>query len=258
MDAIVTAGGIPAPGEMLYPYTQGKPKALLEICGKPMIQWVLDALCGAETIDKVVVIGLPEDSGVVCSKVVAYLPNQGGMLDNIRAGVIKILEIDPGAKHTVVVSSDIPGITSDMVNWVVNESMKTDEDLYYMVITRKEMEARFPGSRRSYTHLKDYEVCGGDLNVIRTMTVTQDDELWKRIIAARKSVFKQAALIGYDTLFLLLLRAITMQDAVNKVSKRLKISGRAVVCPYPEIGMDVDKPFQLEIMRADLAKRGQA
>jgi hypothetical protein len=38
------------------------------------------------------------------------------------------------------------------------------------------------------------------------------------------------------------------------VSKRLGLRGRAVVCPYAEIGMDVDKPFQLEIMRADLSR----
>ncbi len=46
MDAIVIAGGVPTPVEPLYPYTQGKPKALLDLCGKPMIQWVLDALEG--------------------------------------------------------------------------------------------------------------------------------------------------------------------------------------------------------------------
>jgi NDP-sugar pyrophosphorylase family protein len=39
MDAVVTAGGIPKPDELLYPYTLGKPKALLEIAGKPMVQW---------------------------------------------------------------------------------------------------------------------------------------------------------------------------------------------------------------------------
>jgi NDP-sugar pyrophosphorylase family protein len=44
MDAIVIAGGIPEPGDPLYEYTQGQPKALLDIAGKPMVQWVLDAL----------------------------------------------------------------------------------------------------------------------------------------------------------------------------------------------------------------------
>ena len=47
MDAIVTAGGIPQPGEPLYEYTLGASKAMLDVVGKPMIQWVLDALEGA-------------------------------------------------------------------------------------------------------------------------------------------------------------------------------------------------------------------
>jgi len=37
----------------------------------------------------------------------------------------------------------------------------------------------------------------------------------------------------------------------------LSIKGRAIVCPYAEVGMDVDKPHQLAIMRADLAKRAK-
>jgi hypothetical protein len=36
---------------------------------------------------------------------------------------------------------------------------------------------------------------------------------------------------------------------------RLNITGKAIVCPYAEVGMDVDKLFQLEIMREDLKKR---
>ena len=66
MDALVTAGGIPDPNEPLYEYTHGEPKAMLDICGKPMVQWVLNALEGAKTVDRIVVAGLPPDSGVSC------------------------------------------------------------------------------------------------------------------------------------------------------------------------------------------------
>jgi hypothetical protein len=62
-------------------------------------------------------------------------------------------------------------------------------------------------------------------------------------------------LIGFDTLFLLLFRMVTLDEAAQKVTKRLNIKGRAIVCPYAEVGMDVDKPFQLEILRKDLARR---
>ena len=254
MDAIVTAGGIPQPGEPLYEETQGRNKALLDIAGKPMIQWVLDALCQADTIEQIVVIGLPEKSGVTCPKVTAWLSNHGGLLENIRAGVIKVKELNPQAGHVLSVSSDIPAITPEVVNWAVSIADDPEMDIYYNIIRREIMEARYPTSKRSYTRLKGLEVCGGDMNVIHTKTVTHNNDLWDKIIDARKNVFKQASLIGYDTLILLLLRLIDLEAAERMVTRRLKVMGKAVICPYAEVGMDVDKPFQLEIMRADLAQ----
>lgn len=255
MDAIVIAGGIPGPDEPLYPYTQGKPKALLDVAGKPMAQWVMDALDQAQTIDRIVVVGLDANSNIHSRKIVALIESEGTILLNIRCGVKKVLEINPSADHVAIVSADIPGIQPEHVDWVVRTAMQTDEDIYYNVITRQVMESRYPGSKRSYTRLKDVEVCGGDLNVVRAMTVTGNDKLWERIIAARKNVFKQAALIGYDTLLLLLLRQMGLEGAIRRVTQRVNLTGRALLCPYAEIGMDIDKPHQLELMRADLSQR---
>ena len=258
MDAVVTAGGIPQVGEPLYPYTQGGYKALLDVVGKPMIQWVLDALASARRIEKVVVIGLPLDTQISCSKLSSFLPNQGDMLENIRAGIKQVQKLNPHAHHVLVVSSDIPAITPDMVDWVVDTTMHTDDDVYYNVIERKVMESRFPSSKRTYTRLKDVEVCGGDMVVVRAMTVISNEKIWSKIIAARKSVFKQASLIGYDTLVLMLLRAVTLEGAVKTAANRLNITGRAILCPFAEIGMDIDKPHQLEIIRLDLANQVKA
>jgi GTP:adenosylcobinamide-phosphate guanylyltransferase len=258
MDAIVIAGGTPQPGEYLYEETNGTPKAMLDIAGKPMIQWVLDALCSAKTIDQVVVIGLPPDCcDVRCHKPLSFFPNQADMIENIRSGAKKVLEFNPQAHHLLIASSDIPAITAEMVDWEVNTAMETDHDAYYHVITRETMETRFPGSRRSYVHLKGMDVCGGDMNIVRAQTVTTNETLWKKIVDSRKNALKQASLLGYDTLFLLMFRLLTLEKAVTLASKRLSIKGRAIVCPYAEVGMDVDKPHQLAIMRADLAKRAK-
>ena len=258
MDAVIMAGGIPQPGEPLYEETQGQPKAMLDIAGKPMVQWVVDALCQSNVVERTIVVGLPPESKLKCDKLIDYLPNQTSMLENIRFGVNKVLEHNPMAQHVLLVSSDIPAITGEMVDWVANKALETDDDAYYNVIQRQVMEARYPNSRRSYTRLRGMEVCGGDLNLIHTRMMTGNNAVWEKIIAARKNVFKQAALIGYDTLILLMLRRIDLDQAVRMVSKRLNIKGRGLVCPYAEIGMDVDKPVQLEMIRADLMRKGQA
>jgi hypothetical protein len=177
------------------------------------------------------------------------------MVDNIRAGILKALEFDPRERHMLMVSSDIPGITPEMVDWAIATAMQTDLDVYYNVIPREVMEKTFPASRRSYTRLKDLQICGGDMNLIRSSLVTASDEIWLKLIESRKNVLKQAALIGFDTLLLLLLRWITLEDAVKRVTRRLKITGQAIVCPYAEVGMDVDKPHQLELLRAYLQRR---
>jgi GTP:adenosylcobinamide-phosphate guanylyltransferase len=256
MDAIVTAGGIPLPGEPLYPATQGNSKALVDIAGKPMIQWVLDALDQAKTIDRVIIVGLTEKSGISCKKPVFYVSNQGKMVENLRAGAEKVLEVNKKAKYAIFVSSDIPAITGEMVDWVVNTAMETEDDVYYNVIQREAMEERFPGCKRTWTKLKDMEVCGGDMNVGRLGMVVDDDrDIWTKITDARKSPLKQAGMIGFGTAVSLLFGQLSLKKAEENIMNKLGITGRAIVCPYAEVGMDVDKMFQLEIMREDLEKR---
>jgi len=256
MDAIVTAGGVPLPEEPLYAATQGNPKALVDVAGKPMVQWVLDALSEASSIDNIIIVGLTEKSGLKCRKQMHFVSNQGKMVENLQAGAKKAREINNKAEYVLIVSSDIPAINGEMVDWVVKTAMETKVDIYYNVVPREVMEKRFPGSKRTYTRLKDMEVCGGDMNVGRLKLIINDDTaLWEKITNSRKSPLKQAALIGFDTAFLLLTGKLSLQKAETNIMTRLNITGKAIVCPYAEVGMDVDKPHQLEIMRTDLKKR---
>lgn len=176
MDAVIAAGGIPQPEDPLYVYSNGEAKALIDVAGKPMIQWVLHALDDARTIDRVVVIGLTDKSKLKCKKPITYLSNQGRLPENLRAATAHVLELNPKAKYVLFVSSDIPAITGSMVDWVVNTCMQTKDDLYYNVIPREAMEKRFPTSKRTFTPLKDMEVCGGDMNMARTTVVNQNPD----------------------------------------------------------------------------------
>jgi GTP:adenosylcobinamide-phosphate guanylyltransferase len=255
MNAIVTAGGITKPKDPLYELSGGGYKAMLDINGRPMIQYVLNALNASAQIERILVVGLPQGKTLISAKPLLRLEDHGDMVANILAGAREIRALDPDATHCLIVSSDIPAITSAMVDWLIAQIERSNHEIYYNVIERAVMEARYPGSRRTYVHLKDRQVCGGDMNALKLSLAASDNPLWDRLIAARKSPLRQAALVGYDTLLLLLLRQLSLQDAEQAVSLRMGFRARALACPYAEMGMDVDKPFQLDIMRKDLAQR---
>ncbi len=255
MDAVVLAGGIPKPDDPLYAYTQGKPKALLDIAGKPMAQWVLDALSGAAAVERIYLIGLTEEDGLHAAKPITYLPNQGSMLANILAGLRAILRDRPDAEYTLLASTDIPTITPEMVDWVASNARQLQADLVYHVVPREVMEKRFPGSHRTYLRLKDMEVCGADLNVVRTSMANTNTEIFDRLIAARKHPLRQAAIIGWKTLLMIALRRWTLAQVVAAASARGNLRGVGVVSPYAEMAMDADKPYQVDILRAEMARR---
>lgn len=258
MDAIVTAGGIPQPGDPLYVYSNGDSKALIDVAGKPMVQWVLDALGESKKVDNVILIGLSPKSGLTCKKPLHYISNQGRMLANIVAGVNKTLELNKKNEYVLVVSADIPALKADMVDWLVKTCMETRDDLYYGVCPREVMEARYPTSNRTYTKLKDMEVCGADINVIHVNQATQHLDTWEQLIGNRKSPFRQAAVIGLSTAYKYLTGQFTLQGLVESVTARIGIKGRAIIWSHAEPCMDVDKPHQLEIMREDMTRQQQS
>lgn len=254
-DALIAAGGIPKPDESLYPYSQGRSKGMIEIAGKPMVQWVLDALNEASTVGKIVIVGLSEADGLKSKKPISYVPNQGEMLPNIRAGAKKIVEIDPDAKYCLLVSSDTPAITGPMVDWVSNCVRVPEDEMLYNVVEKSVMEKTFPNSARTFTKLKGMEVCGGDLTPVALDVILSGTGPWEKLSAVRKKPLKQAALIGLDTMLLMLLRQLTVEDAARRASRSLGLRARGQLCPYAEIGMDVDKAHHLEVMRAYLEAR---
>jgi GTP:adenosylcobinamide-phosphate guanylyltransferase len=256
MYAIVTAGGIPNPEDPLYPFLKGDAKALVDVAGKPMIQWVLDALNDAKQVDEIILVGLSAKSGLASAKRIHYVTNQGRMLANLVAGINKAIELDRRTQYVLIASSDIPTLKGDMVDWLIARCAETKDDLYYGVCPRAVMEKRFPGSKRTYTRLKDIELCGSDINITHIRMATEHLDLWERLIGNRKSPMRQAAIIGWDVIWKIAVsHSLTLDELVKVVSQRLNIKGRVIVWDRAEPSMDVDKPHQLELLRTDLEKQ---
>lgn len=257
MHAVISAGGYPKPDESLYQITQGGNKALIDIGGKPMVQWILDALNGCQQIEQVIIVGLSDSVQLQSRHPLTRVENRGDLFENVRAGAETLLSLDPRAEISLLLPADVPAITAEMIEWMINRIKDQPYDIFYSVVERGVMEKRYPQSKRTYTRLKDLEICGGDVHAFRPAIAAQDNPLWERILAARKNPLKQASLVGLDTLFLLLTRQMTLEQMAVFISRKLGIRGQAILLPYAEMGMDVDKDFQLEIMRAELLKRAE-
>lgn len=245
-----------ADDDPLYQESPNGMRSLIELQGKPMVQWVIDALDQSKAVADLYLIGLSPESGITATKPLHFLPDQGGMFENISKGVIQATADHPERSKVLVVSADIPAIQPQMVDWVAtNVTNNSGQLVYYTVIPEVVMDRHFPNANRSYIRLKDMAVCGGDLHAVDKRFFDNERPIWHALTKARKQPLKQAWMIGFDTLFLIALRLITLEGTVKKVCSRLGIEGKAFPSPYAELGMDADKPHQLAILRQHLEER---
>ncbi len=256
MNAIVLAGGVLPPEDPLSRQAPGGLKALTDIAGKPMVQWVMDALGASERIHRVAVVGLPPDTELSCVRPWHVVEEKSDVIRSVQAAAEELVDEGVDDAYVVVVSADVPAISGEMVTWLAERVNAGDHDLYMCVVERSTMERRFPNARRTYLRFKDREVCGGDMAACRLSVARRAGELAARLSQARKHPLRQAMMIGFGTLVLFLLRRLTLDDTVRRVGARVGIDACALVCPYAEVAMDVDKASQLALVRAVLEERG--
>ncbi len=254
MNAIISAGGTVKENDLLTGILNvGNRKALLPLAGKPMIQWELDAISTVASIENVIIIGLAESDNLQCpGKPIHYIPDAGGLIDNIKAGASKSLALTPNIDKVIWFSSDVPLIKPGMIQWLIDKSSTIERDVYYLIIEKTVMESRFPESKRTYTRLRDQVVCGGDFGIFKASVASDTHPALPRISQARKSIIRQAMLVGILPLLILLCRRMTVERARTFLQKKLSLDLQFVECPYAEAGMDVDKPFQYELVKQTL------
>ena len=255
MDIIIPAGGIPKSGNPLYPFTQGKPKALLDIAGKPMIQWVLDAVSEAKSVGHVAVVGLDGSVDLSCRKPLSVISNHYNMVENLRAGARKILELNPSAEYVMTCTSDIPMVTPEAFDWIVEQAQTSRHEFYLTMITKEAMMWRYPGSKRRTDRFTDIEVRGADITVVEPRIILQSG-ISDTLKQLRHNTWKQLLFVGFDTLLLIRLGRLDLAGFAKRLAKKHGLDWSPLVCPFPEIAMDVDFPQELELARHVLSKNG--
>jgi hypothetical protein len=255
LDALIAAGAPPEAPDPLAQAEGARRKTEIDLQGHAMLWWTLKALRGSPRVRHLFVLGgEPEDiTGI--EGPIEWLPVQGGLLDKVVAGLQCVAALDPHADLTLYVSGDLPLLTPAMVDWFIDAATAPPADICYPVVQREVMESRFPGSNRTYVPLREGKFCGGDIVMLRVGVALAQQELMRELMGQRKSPLRQARLIGVGPLLKLLSRRLSIADAERISSRALSVRGRAIVSPYAELAMDVDKPHHLAIARQELAAR---
>jgi CTP:molybdopterin cytidylyltransferase MocA len=254
LDAVVMAG---APNDgRLKEVSDEAYEALIELQGKPLVRYSVEALIAARTVDRIVVVGpKPELEGALTGLDAEVIPPVEGMLENALHGCRYLVEKQGGKRGLILLATaDGPLITADIIDGLVRTCLEMGGDVFYPVLERSAMEARFPATRRTYAKLKDGTFTGGNLVVVDSAVLEREAETAMAFVRGRKNPLKLARTLGLAFIFKLVFGLLTVPELEAYVSKTFNLKARAVIAPWAEIGIDVDKPEDLELVRSYLAK----
>ncbi|HML32666.1 nucleotidyltransferase family protein [Sporomusa sphaeroides] len=243
-DAIILAGG--ENNEPLVHYTSQPYEAMIDISGKPMVEFVARALAACPQISRIFVAGPPEELAK-CSFPEQTVIVAGGrtIMDTISLGM-KALEHE---RLTLVVTADIPLLTPAAIEDFLAQCAGVQADLYYPIVARSDHERRFPGNQRTYARLREGTFTGGNIFLVNPRIVPHCMEVAERIFANRKNPFKLCCQLGWTFVVKFVLGILKLNQVEKRAGEILGIQGAVIRSQYAELGIDVDKPSDLELVR---------
>ena len=218
-------------------------KAFININGRNMVDYVLDCLKETKGLADVAIIG-PQDTLRNMTDV-RVIPQQADMIDNVVRAAVTFND-----GWLLLSSCDIPLLTPVAVEDFLANCQGAD--FFYPLVVKVDCDRVFPEMKRTWVKLMDGVFTGGNMVLIRTSMVRTAADPARAFFAARKSPVRLAGLIGVATLVKLILKQLTIAELEAKMSKILGLSCKAVLTSYPEIGTDVDKESDYNLISAKL------
>lgn len=255
IDAILLAGA--ANEGPLKEASPVKSEAMIEIEGRPMIDYVIEALRESEFIGRIAVVA-PSDVGGFLTRDsteqrTEFVAAGDNMLENILRGINYLSD----ERKVLIVTSDIPLLSATAIDDFIRrcEAQSQPADLYYPIVAKHVNEGEYPGMQRTYVRLREGTFTGGNLALVTPKVLEQGRFVLEQAFALRKKPFQLARLFGFKFIFKFIFRRLTVSELEEGAFRILGFRGTAVECPYPEIGIDVDKPSDLAMVQQIVQER---
>lgn len=250
MDAIILAGALNS--GPLRKVSPAEYEAEIEIAGRPMLEYVVAAVSQVPRIQRIIVVApdgalSPESK----AKISALVPPGKKMIDSLNNGIKAFNTTEP----VLIITSDIPLITPEALNDFLDQCARRQEDVFYPVVSKEVNEQKYPGVQRTYVKLREGTFTGGNLVLISPRVIQNHMEMLNKAVLLRKKPLQLCAMLGLIYLFYLLIGRLTIRDIEKRINKSFNFTAVGIISTYPEVGIDVDKPSDLELANQVLSNR---
>jgi molybdopterin-guanine dinucleotide biosynthesis protein A len=244
MNAVVLAGG---PLDELARLQPGAPnKAFVEVGETTLVGRVLTALTACSSVQRIVVVAPPSAWARPELRAVDDLRPDGARIrDSLRNG----LEGLPPNDDVLVVASDLPVLTPPAVADFVERAGALQADAIYGCVEKRVHLERFPDVPHTWARMRDGTFCGGGIVALKPRVLPMLERFIERLGAARKRPLRLASLFGWDMLARFATGRLSIAQAEVRASKILGAPVRALISPYPETAVNVDRLSDVELAR---------
>ena len=240
--AVVLAGGPPDDVAALEPGAANK--AFVRIAGVALVERTLRALRASREVGHIIVVAPESAHGHVALALADEVRADG---TRIRVSLRNGLRDLPPDEIALVTTSDLPILVPAAVDDFIEYARDLDADLAYGCVERTVHEALFPTVPHTWARLREGTFCGGGLVAIKPRVLPALELFIERLGAARKNPLRLASLFGWDVLARFALGRLSVRSAERRASQLLGGQVRALVSPYPETGVNVDRVSDVEL-----------
>lgn len=256
--ALVLAGQRPG-GDPVADAAGLRWKALAPVAGQPMLQRVLLTLLACPSVGPIAVAaphpdlleGLAPLAPALAEGRITLLPTASGPAGSVAAGWESLGRPCP----TLVTTADHPLLTPALVEDFCARALAGGGDIAAALVPATAIRAAFPESRRTYLRFREESYSGANLFALLTPRAADAVDFWSRVEQDRKRPWRIARRGGLAALAAYLLRRLTLEGALRRLSAAAGAEGRAVVLPEAWAAVDVDKPDDLTLVERILAER---
>lgn len=227
-------------------------KGFVPVAGRPMVEWVVKALSSSESVAEITVV-IPTDKalGPWTELVDHVVVSNGSFLENMIAGAATF----SSGRHLLAATGDIPALTREAIDDFVRQSLSAGAHVSYPLVRESDMEAQFPGSRRTYVKVEGVKVTGGNVMMMSPELVTKNQEIGQKLFDTRKSPVAMARVIGVPFALKYALGRLKVADVERKMEQLIGVKCAAIYTSHASIGADVDKPLDVVVAERVLYER---